>query len=190
MQNKSIRLTNQVRDELIGKLLDNAFGEKANQIKEWRFDFSEKVYNDIYDKKTREAMLALPDGWLAEKTEFHVQFGGDSRGYCERMLREPKRFLAKHSRGAIKVFDVSHKLTIEHGKIDVAIEDLRQERRTAEQQARAVIYSCTTTAHLKSTWPEIADEVVQFEPKGETDKANAIIPVMEGLNERLGLVKR
>lgn len=127
---KSIRLTKETRKNIISRILKDAYDKKLDAIQEERFEFSEKVYADIYSKEL-EKMNALPNGWLPEDTEFMVQFGSDSTGCCRRMLKEKKRFLAKHKesyRQCLKIYEDDHKYTKIHDDLTSRLEDLKQER--------------------------------------------------------------
>ena len=185
MIKKSIKLTNGMRDKIIAALIENAFREPKERLTKKRYAFSEKVYNDLYDKKTRDAMQSLPEGWLIERDEFAIQFGEHSSGYCQRNLCEPKRFLARHACGVLKVYDNHHRFAVEHSELEAELYVLRDEKSRANAETRAVIYSCGTTARLKEVWPEIAGIVEQYEPSG--DESKAIVPVLQDLNKKLGL---
>lgn len=189
---KTLRLTNQVRDEILKRIVDDQLRKQADKIAERRFSLSTKVYNDIYSKAMRDKMEELDNGWLPETTEFVVQFGGTSSGACRRMLREKKRFLHKHVDSynrTIKVYEDEHRFTKEHDEITREEDKLAEQFSKAKMQAKAVVYSCNTTKTLKEVWPEIADIVSEFEPKGDEENGTSIIPVITGLNELLGLVK-
>jgi hypothetical protein len=188
---KSIRLTNQVREEILQKLLDKGFSAKKKEIEARRNELSIKVYNDVFSKKDRDLMQSLPQGWLPEISEMKVQFGGTSSGVCQREFQTPVRMPYKHvyscSTNVLKVYEDSHKFTIEHDKITDDTKVFCSERVKAEAQTKAVLYSCNTTKALKEAWPEISSIVEAYEPAEGSQNETAIVPVANGLNSILGL---
>jgi len=187
VSDKSTKLTNGMRDSILSQIIKGAYLEKEKSLEEKRLAFSLDVYNDFYPEKIREQMDALPQGWLPERTEFKVQFGGDSSGVCRRMLKEPKRFQERHSgfSAVIKVYDNSHKFTKRHDEITNALSDLTNEVSQSKTEANAILYSCHTTLQLKTAWPEIAKYVGVYEQKSE--RTTAIVPMTTDLNKKLGL---
>lgn len=187
---KSIRLSNSVRDEIISRLINEAFDKKFEDIDSERYALSLKVYNDVFSKKERDAMYELPDGWLPTVSEMKVQFGGDSCGVCRREFKEPVRVPAKYteSYGRIyKVYPDNHAFTKLHDSITSDFDSLKQLKNKAIAQAKAVLYSCNTTKALKEAWPEIENLVCEYEPSEESENKTAIVPVANGLNQILGL---
>jgi len=186
---KSVRLSNNIRDGILKAILSSAFDKKKEALEERRLALSEEVYNDIYPAKVREKMYALEAGWLPESNQFQVQFGGHSSGVCERNLKEPKRFLAKHrerSYGQIlKVYDNSHRFTKKHDDLTADITDYKESYNRSNNEARAILYSCNTTKQLKEAWPEIAKFVEIYESPSE--RTTAIVPITTELNKALGL---
>lgn len=188
---KSIRLTNQVRDEILLGLLKHGFDTEAKEIEERRYALSVKVYNDVFSKKDRDLMDSLPAGWLPQVTAIKVQFGGASSGVCERGFKEKVSVPHKHknydSTNVLKVYEDSHKFTVEHDKITDDIKEFNARKIKAKAQANAVIYSCNTTKALKDAWPEIAEIVENYEPSADSENQTALVPVENGLNELLKL---
>lgn len=184
---KSIRLTKEMRENIVSRVLKDAYDEKKEAIQQERYDFSEKVYADIY-KKDLEAMTVLPDGWLPVSDEFMVQFGSDSTGYCRRMLQKKKRFLAKHLesyRQCLKIYDDEHEFTKIHDDLTKRIEDIDDEYKKTRIEIYGIVNSCNSTKQLKDAWPEIAKYVEIFEPTEQ--RTTEIAPVLDDINKRLGL---
>jgi hypothetical protein len=188
---KSIRLTNQVREEILKTLLDKGFSEKKKALEARRNELSIKVYNDVFSKKDFDLMQSLPQGWLPGVTEMKVQFGGTFSGVCQRQFQEPVRMPHKHvsygSTNILKVYEDSHKYTVENDKITDDVRMLKSEMIKAEAQTKAVLYSCNTTRALKDAWPEIAIIVEAHEPAEGSQNETALVPVANGLNSILGL---
>ena len=189
----SHKLSKNTKDSIVGGIIDSAFKERSDNIKNKRFAFSLKVYNDFYPESIREKMSELPDGWLVDSNEFKVQFGHTaSGGCCRRMLEDDKLFLYKDTKGGynqcLKVYDDEHPLTIEHNKLTKEQELLKELCNKTRRETRAMVESCNTTKQLKEAWPEIAIFVEQYEPTHE--RVNAIIPVLSGLNDALQFNKK
>lgn len=190
---KSIRLTNQVRDEILLKLLQHGFDAESKKIEKRRHELSVKVYNDVFSKKDRDLMDAIPAGWLPEVSEMKVQFGGASSGVCEREFEKPVKMPHKHVRyrstNILKVYDDNHKFTQEHDSVTDDQKALKEKRNKAEAQAKAVLFSCNTTKALKDAWPAIVEIVEHYEPSADSENQTALVPVENGLNELLRLTK-
>lgn len=191
---KSIRLTNQVRDKILDDLLAKAFDPKEEKLQKRRFDLSSKVYNDVYTKKQRDKMQEMPEGWLPKVNSLSVQFGGAGGDVCKRQFPEGEEVLVPYKdKGSwagtniLKVYDHSHKLTIEHDNLTDDIEEFKSQKRTTEAEARTVIYSANTTKALKEAWPQIAKIVEKYEPSEGSQNNTSIIPVTNSLNQKLGL---
>lgn len=191
---KSIRLTNQVREKILADLMAAAYDKKLKAISDRRYALSVKVYNDVYSKAQRDAMLALPSGWLPKVKSIQVQFGGSSSDVCKREFPEgeevPVPYKDKNSWGStniLKVYDHDHKLTLEHDAVTDDIKALNSEMEASQAEASAVLYSANTTKALKESWPEIADIVAKYEPSEGSQNGTSIIRVTQGLNEKLGL---
>ena len=187
-KSKSTKLTKYLRDSICRQIIKDSFDSQFAEIEAERKVFSLKVYDDIYSGETRQAMDALPSGWLPESDEFYVQFGADGSGYCRRAFDSPKRFLGKDvitRTQCLKVYDTGHPLTHEHEDLTNKLNDLRAKKDKAIQQAMAVLESCTTTKQLKELWVEIAKYVEQYEPTEE--RTTAVALVTDELNELLNL---
>lgn len=184
---KSTRLTKENKEMIAKKIISDAYDKKKKALEEERYAFSEKVYADIYEKNL-EQINNLPSGWLIESNEFMVQFGSSSTGYCQRMLKNKKRFLAKDTesyRQCLKIYDDGHKFTKIHDDLTDKIDFLKEEIKKSEREVWAMLNSCNTTKQLKEAWPEITKYVENFEPASE--RTTAIAPIIGDLNERLGL---
>ena len=188
MKLRSTKLTKDCRISILNQIIKESFSDKVEEVEEERRAFSEVVYNDLYDEKTRRVMESLPEGWLPKSDHFFIQFGSDGTGYCRRAFSSPKLFLAKHKEGhhqCLKVYDGGHELSKLHADLTRRIGELKDTRDNAQNQARAILNSCSTTKQLKDCWPEITKYVEQYEPT--ESRTTAIAPVTKGLNDMLNL---
>lgn len=183
----SVRLTNDIKEGVIKNILAHSLGKEAEKLEQRRKELSDEVYNDYYDKTTRDKINALPDGWLPKRDRMHVVFGNSSTGYCERNFKEPKRFLARDmEHRALKVYPYEHRLTAKHDKLTDDIKEHNEKMKKAEISARGVINNCNTTKQLKEVWPSIAKFVESYEPS-QKKTGTEIAPVLTDLNKMLGL---
>ena len=188
MKLRSTKLTNDCRISILNQIIKESFSDRKEKIEEERLAFSEIVYNDLYNEKTRRTMESLPERWLPKSDYFFIQLGSDGAGYCRRAFNSPKLFLAKHKEGhrqCLKVYDGGHELSKRHADLTRSFDELAVIITNAQNQARAILNSCSTTKQLKDCWPEITKYVEQYEPT--ESRTTAIAPVTKGLNDMLSL---
>lgn len=187
MNKKSIRLTNDIRDNIKRHIMEGQFSKERKQLKEREHKLSELVYEDIYGQKTIEKMYSLPEGWLPERRSFYVQFGTCSSGYCYRRTAELKRVPNNHNIGIChKVYDPDHELTKIHDKLTLDLNNFNEMENKLNQEVYGILSSFTTTKKLKEYWPEITGIVEKFEPDN-TEIGTQVAPILATLNDKLGL---
>jgi len=192
----STRLTISIREEISKAALAHRFADDVKALIDAKAEFAAAVYADLYSKADRQRMDELPDGWLENAENIGVQFGGKYtriyfNGYTYGQIikatdykrEDRRRILDKHSRGAAKVYEPSHKLCIEHDKIDQRERGLREAYDTAERHLKSALAAVSTVKRLIETWPEIAP----FATKFETEKPSLPALPTQHLNKILDL---
>lgn len=175
----STKLTNSMRDAIVQRVLDHAFGDRERALKETEHRLAAKAYDRLHPKKIREAMAALPRDYLPMDDSIIVSVSG-----CRHRLRLPEHRPAPSGYDARRLSLMSDdKLSIEITKFASDHEALENERREAEKNARAVLDSVTTLARLVQVWPEV--EV--FAADLETKPVVALAVRMDDLNAALRL---
>jgi hypothetical protein len=194
------RLTNDIRDSIVAKLMKHRFGDAIDTLIKDRAAFAEKIYNDVYPETQRHRMASLPAGWLPEDSDLSVEFNGQARGYTRlpfdgsfygpmarfrsKVERVHRRILNKHDHSACaKSYDATHALAVEYGQLSDRFDSLKAEFETAERKASAALASVTTIKRLIETWPEIEPFAKEFD---ETPPKLPAIPTSD-LNQLLDL---
>lgn len=182
----STRLTNDIRERVGLDVLVHRFRPDVDALLHDQSAFALRVYDDLFDVKTQAAMHALPEGWLPAAESIGAQFGyhgGNGRfvrlyfsGYVYGDLSRVRdksdnaivvrRVPASKEHGCAKVYDSSHKLSIEFDRIRDRTKKIRENIATAKQSVTAALAAVTTVKRLIETWPEIAP----FASKYETEK--------------------
>lgn len=170
----SVRLTNDLRETLLYKMLTHRFGEEIVQLVKDRAVFATKVYNDVYDETARRSMAKLPAGWLAEDRALKVKFGNDYSelhfdGRCiygdvlrctPQKFRDAKsvverRVAYNHHNGCAKVYSVREPLAIEFGQLRDRIKDIKAGIERAKGHTDPALKKFSTLQALVKEWPEI-----------------------------------
>lgn len=179
----STRLTTDIRNRLTNDILRHRFAADVDALIVAQGEFALKVYNDIFSANKQEAMNSLPEGWLPESHDIGAQFGysdGGGRfarlwfsGYLTGILgrlqtrqddgRITKRVLASKSHGAAKVYDPSHPLAIEFGRLRNRTKDLKSAATEAEQSVTVALNKVTTISRLIEIWPEVETFARKYE---------------------------
>ena len=178
-----MKLTKSMREKTIRKLINHAFEDRVMDWIGESKEFAEQVYRDVYDKNLK-LMQELPAGWLPLRKSIKVQFaetftwiyfggGLDSglgiptelsraRGKLE---LESKIIPYAHIHDAAKVFSATDQLSKRFQVLVDQRDDLIKEIRKAEDDAWAVLNSCSTMKKLLDAWPEIEPFVLEASAK-------------------------
>lgn len=176
----SEKLTKGQKDLMKNAIVRHRFDIEEEKFKKQENSLGSKIYSDLFPKKQREAMAALPKGWLPTTSSLYVKFGGN---YFH--VDCPENVIPYDSRNnVLKVYEVSHDFSIEMEEIVQGRTNLREEKRKLEAQITAIMDSVTTANKLKSVWPEISEFVDKFAPQG---KKSLPAVVINDLNKKLNL---
>ena len=179
----SRRLTNDDRKLIRERILEHAFSKRAKALAAEENALADAAYDRIYSKKVRDAMAALPRGFLVEDEEIYANVAG--RRFCLK-LTEPRRARAGYAlNNSDKCFnvladDALGMKILAHGDAKKA---LQAEREKALSSIRAALASMSTVKQCIERWPEIRAFVEDLEKKPVTALA---IPLRD-LNRTLGL---
>lgn len=169
----SIRLTASIRESICMDLLIHRFREEVEDFIKRQEAFASRVYEDVYPRKVRDQMEALPEGWLPTGLCIGVQFGGgtgytrlqfDGRGNISGKVYvlvsshkgpESRRFQSRNRSGCCKRYEPDHPLTKKYETLHAEAEDLVDRVNAAQRSASTALGSVTTIAALVNHWPEI-----------------------------------
>jgi hypothetical protein len=200
----SIRLTNEIREEITTAMLRHRFSTELSALVADRAEFALAVYSDLYKPADRKRIADLPDGWLPTDTaiKYHAgtsyettPFNGRFYGSLNSSLPVTKDaaksvsmpFASKHHRTCVATYEATHKLAIRHAELQARFKDISDRHGTAESQVKAALSRASTTGRLIELWPEVAPFCKSYEaaapalPTIRTAALNAMLdlPVSE-----------
>jgi hypothetical protein len=167
----SVRLTNEIREEISTAMLRHKFSAELSALVADRAEFALAVYFDLYKVADRKRIDALPDGWLPtsseikyragasyESTPFNGRFHGDLNTALP-ITKEPVKsvylpFAEKHNRSCVASYDTDHKLAVQHSELQTRFKDISSRYEVAKGQVRAALSRANTTGRLIELWPE------------------------------------
>jgi hypothetical protein len=157
------RLTNDMRNLIASSVVAYRFDKPREDLSTRWIEFSNEVYNDIYDAKQRRLMASLPDGWLPMEDSFPISFGG----FRDILSMNTKRaFPYSSARGTpVKIYAAEHPLSSKHMSLANARKDLQANRIKCKAQADGILNSVNTVARLLDVWPEIKSFIPGQTPK-------------------------
>jgi len=202
----SVRLTNEIREEVAVAVLRHRFGAELKALVADRAEFALAVYNDLYKAADRKRIAELPEGWLRTSNQISfrasgsytsMDFGGSFHGDMRRSLPlsknkdEPSRFFrpfaSKHYGNCVATYDGDHKLAVRYSELEQRLKEIGERHKEASAQVKSALARASTTARLKELWPEVAPFVASYEaaapslPSIPTERLNALLdlPVSE-----------
>ena len=178
----SRRLTNDDRKVIRERLIDHAFSKREAALLKESNILGMQAHERIYPKKLRDAMAALPEGFLYTDDDVCVNVGGKR---VEIKLSARVRVRQGHTSApdrSLSVLDddAFGAKVLAHAR---AVESLRDEKSRAERDIRLALLSMATVKQCIERWPEARVFVEDLEKKPSTALA---IPLRD-LNKTLGL---
>jgi len=197
----STRLTKEIREAIANDLVKHRFEAAIKELYEQRAALADAVYRDLYTKAQREQIEALAEGVVPMADEIsvnfgtsytHVYFSGYAYGDLNKVLPGSRstglrRIYYKHMNGSAKVYDATHKLSIEYDRLSGVLADLVKDVDAARRAALGAMASVATIKRLIEAWPEVEPFARRFDvelpqlPMVQTEQLNKILdlPVSE-----------
>lgn len=179
-----MRLTNHIRETILDDVINHAFGKRRQEQVTAIEQFALKLYNLHYPADIQKKMSSFPSGAFHRSSQYRVKLqrateSGPRMMYLYLNLPEPKMFFASQQNPDILLGDP---LNAEYWSIDNKGDELAKEIGAAQDQAKATVYSVSSTNKLMDIWPAIAE----FIPQGELPKNLPMLPPKD-LNKKLGI---
>ena len=147
-----MRLTNEIRERLLTRVLSHGFKERQYLMKKAYMDFADKCYSDTYTPEIQSLISQLPNNFFPKVTTINMSFGG--RKFQHNGSKTvPVGYLSYH--GYINKLAEDHVLTDEFLYLEKENDALKKELADAKQNAKALLYSVQTMKRLLEVWPEI-----------------------------------
>jgi len=180
----TVRLTNNIREALLNKLLERAFKARCEEFRKRAGAFAVRVYADVFGDELPK-MDALPDGWLPKDYGILVYFGFirarisfngslDTSG-VDNFLKcgsrggdsVYRRFTYSKYSSVAKRYNARDALATEYEAFSNERKDLSNEIERAAQTAKAALDSCSSIQKLIAIWPEVEEFAREFLKDGE-----------------------
>lgn len=201
----STRLTNNIRESLLKKLLTRAFQERSQDLVDRCAAFAVRVYDDVYRGKL-EQINGLPSGWLPQEDYVTVSMGTDhvrmrfngslggwglpealrETGAVRENLKKPMPYGDASGRRVSKQYEATSKLAEEYEALKREQQDLCEEISAAKRTASAAMNSVSTVKKLIEVWPEVEEFAKSYLVEGERRAVLPDIP-RDKLNAALNL---
>lgn len=197
----SVRLTNEIREEITTAMLRHRFSKEVAKLVALRAKLADRVYRDLYSPADRKKMEALPDGWLPvdddvqcrfqgsyQRLKFNGGIWGDLYFLIDKEVEVVNRRLAaKHKSSCAKVYDGGHPIAEAYAEVEGVTKDLTERFKDAKRQIKSALSRATTTTRLIELWPEVRPFCSDYEhaapslPAIQTSALNAMLdlPVSE-----------
>lgn len=186
------RLTNSIKDALLGDLLKRAFKERGDEVIARNVDYAHRLYEDAFAPHLK-LIKSLPKGWLETDDSIKVQlgaeikqirFGGGLANWTEtedmrkagiKVQTLYKPFPSLYRRQVIKQYPGDHALVTEYQKLTDEWNDLHAAIREAAVAAKTAMDSVSTVKKLIEVWPEVETLAREYLEEGER---RAILPAI------------
>jgi hypothetical protein len=188
-----MRLSNEFRDELIGRALYHAFGKREKAHAAASMLLADALY-DFTHGEAEKIAAKLPQGWVSYNNQIRIEAAGfanpghRSNLMSDRLTMTKGRPFPRYSADAAVKVGGAHGLNDQAQTVANEYASIRDEKEALRVKLRALVYSCTTLAKLRDAWPECA----RFLPKTAPQPSRALVPVelVPELNKTLGLLTR
>lgn len=190
------RPTKDIRDQSVLDLLRYSFKERVEALYAERAALAQAIYEDTFSAETRKKMQSLPDGWLPEVNSINARLGSDYSsfefsgglyGEINRIAKvgkdQTRRIPIKLKGGCVASYDATHKLALEHERLNNLRKVLWEEIETAKRAANTAVNAVSTVKRLIEVWPEVDP----FASKHSTEKPQLPAVPTAHLNKILGL---
>ena len=151
----STKLTNLMRDGIHQALMKRAYVERKEDLQERERVLAAALYEHVYEAETQAKMAALPDSFFCQSGVVGAEFNGK---FGRLSMRDYKPISYLHSRShtpCLAQFDGDHRLTHGYQQWKKESDQLDEDIRKLEAEARAILNSCTTVKRLCEIWPEV-----------------------------------
>jgi hypothetical protein len=177
------RLTNEIRDSIIRKALNEKFDPLYLKLKKEEHDVAMFCYNSVFDKKIISAAKKLPKAWLRQDACLRFNAGGYNLVLRLINTSVPVPYSTDCSRLENLSGDALEKARAHANKE----KDLNDEKNKTYQALRSVLYSVTTVKKLKTVWQEGSKFYSMYDEESPKSKGGLPAVQIAEINAMLGL---
>lgn len=176
-----MRLTNQIRQDILKALLDQRFEKEQNENKRQLDALGEKIYNSVYTPELLGLMAQLPGNSFRKVSRLTARFGTDYHSFNLPKVRE---LLHLHHQVCFEI-PLDSELGKEYTDLRNKHNELNDKRSETSRKVLATLNSVTTMHKLLKVWPEVEPFVKGYLFSSPNLPA---LPTQE-LNKLLGIPK-
>lgn len=188
-----MRLTNEFRDELIGRALVHAFKAREKAHDKATVALADAVHAHEYGAASKIADK-LPQGWVGRTTRIFITAAGFAPAYQKTgkmrhdLPMSSERAVPRYQDNRPVVIGGDHPLNDQAQAVAAEHAAIRDDKESLRVKLRALVYSVNTLARLLEAWPECKPFLPASAPKPTT----ALVPVelVPELNAALGITTK
>jgi hypothetical protein len=180
----STRITDTMRQAITTRLINHRFEKDEKALRRREHELAMKVHRARYDTPTRNAMEALPEGWLPVDHRVRLRIGSYSH---ELRFIDPARVAFADKDYSVEVAKLKRgdELAAACQEYRVAANALAAARKELTEKTSRTLAGFGSVNRLVSAWPEIKPFLDQLGYSDEKKSLPAVIPAE--LNQSLGL---
>lgn len=181
----TIRLNEQNRPIILQRILNHAFHEREEKLKQETKTVGKLIYDQVYSKDIQSKMAALPASFFISSSNIKIRIEGE-RVTTTVHFEDCLPVAYEHAyKVAGCTFERAHPLVQRVFKLHTTVESLRDVHRKKYEEVRQILYSVRTIKALIKAWPEIESFLTDF--KETTPQGGALVRNLRSLNNELGL---
>lgn len=147
----AIKLTRAVRDEIYDRAMRHRFDADKAAVEKMHAQIGDRIYNDLYDAKTRKLMDSLPAGFLQTQGTVGAIISGRHR----RLPTSGPRRVPNDDRDFKRQYDGAHPIAEAYAEYEAAKRKLGEEKEGAHVTLWGILRSFTTTEKLLEHYPDL-----------------------------------
>lgn len=186
---KSKTLSNSERDNLLNKMIADAFEKRELKIAERKKAFGDELYGEFVQPYLKH-IEKLPDYLKTKSGGIEVRLkkkSGYSHSYTRSYDMTKERLFIRHNNSdspdmPVEEYKKLHRIS---ELIDQSAEKLEEKKGQVKAKTRGAIYACKTTKQLYESWPEAYGVYIEMYPPEQP--ANLPMIPRADLNKELGL---
>ena len=174
-----MRLTNQLKREILSAIMAKSFNNRRKQLKAERTELADRIWEDKYGRY-RDAIALIPKDLLKSRKDFRVHVQGMD---MELLVMSEERVLPPPDWSSPPLIEISPKSSAAKTlqKIVQREDELKEEERALRTEIQGILNSVTTIKRLHEVWPESAEHTKDL----ITSESKAMIVLPADVNKKL-----
>jgi len=185
----SAKLTNMIRDGILSRMKKELFTKKEELIKKKMVTIAVRAWDAHLGKGISALLETIPEGFLDTTTTVKMTYTCSPKSQL--VSSHKKQFQVTVPQQYCRLHEYNHHCepasVRDRRRFDELIMELDRLHTTwsqVENEAKAALFTCTTSKVLLETWPEVSE---WYKPSG-LNKLLPMVPV-EDLNKRVAMLR-